>query len=120
MTNKTSIALLIISGTLMIGSLILSLCEKMVIATLLLVLGLMLLIAIKCYDWGYVTAKEELVDKETPMKPIAYKLPYEVHDGEVVTKYYDYKCPKCNGFTRMNKYCPHCGQRLDWSGKDDS
>lgn len=67
---------------------------------------------------------QELVDKETPMKPIANKLPYEVHDGEIVTKYYEYNCPKCNVvltkkwrhvYIRADKYCPNCGQKLDWS-----
>lgn len=68
MTDRTNIALLIISGTLMIGSLVLSLCEKVISATILLVLGLILLIAIKCYDWGYDTAKEEIVKVEKNKK----------------------------------------------------
>ena len=67
---------------------------------------------------------QELVDKETPMKPIVNKLPYEVHDGEIVTKYYECNCPKCNVvltkkwghvYIRADKYCPNCGQKLDWS-----
>ena len=68
MKTRTSIALLTINGTLMIGSLVLYLCDEVIRATLLLVLGLMLLIAIKCYDWGYNTAKEEIVETEKDNK----------------------------------------------------
>lgn len=76
MKTKTSIVLLSIDGALMIGSLVLYLCEKVVIATLLLVLGLMLLIAIRCYDWGYTTAKEEIVETEKNKKEEGLTLEY--------------------------------------------
>lgn len=49
----------------------------------------------------------ELIERDTPMKvdsPNYYGFGY-------------YKCPKCMDIVieeRFN-YCPHCGQRLDWS-----
>ena len=53
---------------------------------------------------------EELVDKETPMKP---------------NYHYDHSCGKCgsqrikdfNDFVN-EKYCSNCGQKLDWSDED--
>lgn len=57
---------------------------------------------------------QELVDKETPMK---------------VGKPYIDDCPKCGKFMidtceydlyniPFIKYCPHCGQKLDWSDEN--
>lgn len=59
----------------------------------------------------YIATLQELVDKETPMK---------------VTEKWSDDCPKCNKFMidtceyalhniPFIKYCPHCGQKLDWS-----
>lgn len=65
---------------------------------------------------------QELVDKETPMKPITIK-----PEGNSI---WDYptdriKCPNCNVQLPMKKnclkkknpilYCSRCGQKLDWS-----
>lgn len=47
---------------------------------------------------------QELVDKETPMKP--YK------DGK------KYKCTKCVIVRVSGNRCPNCGQKIDWS-KDE-
>lgn len=78
------------------------------------------------YPHLYNTIKE-LVDKETPMKPIVYNLN-------------QFKCPKCKKQIKGQKmlynmetkrfdkkcdwkcrkvYCPYCGQKLDWSDTND-
>lgn len=51
---------------------------------------------------------QELVDKETTMKPNNF-------DEE----YCMYNCPNCSKVNATFKfsYCPHCGQKLDWSDK---
>lgn len=55
---------------------------------------------------NYLEVLQELVDKETPKKPIK-KL------------YGHYKCPVCDNCWDprdwKSKYCELCGQRLDWS-----
>ena len=58
-------------------------------------------------DENEVEAIRELVDKATPMKPIAYS-ECPVCDENVFyeTKKGNYKC-----FT----YCTNCGQKIDWS-----
>lgn len=74
-----------------------------------------------------ITILQELVDKETPMKPIVYNLN-------------QFKCPKCKKQIKGQKmlynmetkrfdkkcvwkcrkvYCPYCGQKLDWSDTND-
>ena len=54
---------------------------------------------------------QELVDKETPMKPIIKNVCNEV-DGDV-----DYGvCPNCEyPLDYSFNHCPYCGQALDWS-----
>ena len=48
---------------------------------------------------------QELVDKTTPKKP------YDKGDY--------YICPNCsNDRCVCGKFCPNCGQALDWSGDD--
>lgn len=59
---------------------------------------------------------EELVDKETPMKPYKDDLSYS-----------GYKCSNChNNIYELRShnivntpYCIWCGQKLDWSDIDD-
>lgn len=50
-----------------------------------------------------------VLEKQIPKKPKAY-----VERG----KYFDYECPKCGmtyGQTTWHgKFCPNCGQALDW------
>ena len=58
----------------------------------------------------------ELVDKETPKKPI--KIKYKLFRGWV--------CPHCAKDISNNRkrkyqkvqYCPHCGQKLDWGEEE--
>ena len=45
---------------------------------------------------------QELVDKETPMKPL------KLIEGDFCRNC-KYEIPE-----NVEKYCPHCGQKLDW------
>lgn len=64
-----------------------------------------------------------LVEKETPKEPILYT---DVIHGEEVNVY---ECPNCASFLGYENeckeeyyqslYCSGCGQRLDWSKKQD-
>lgn len=51
---------------------------------------------------------QDLVDEETPMKPNNFDKEYCM-----------YNCPNCSKVNATFKfsYCPHCGQKLDWSEK---
>ena len=61
-------------------------------------------------DWHLsVEELQELVDKETPMKPInTYKIDFGPDDcGD---------CSKCESLVNyLMVYCYKCGQKLDWS-----
>lgn len=62
---------------------------------------------------------QELVDKETPMKPLVTEV---VDDNRAID--YDKSCPKCKELMYSTsdledwsdgiKYCWNCGQKLDW------
>lgn len=59
----------------------------------------------------YKDILQELVDKATPKKPLGLSL---THDGRVGN------CPFCKKLVReRSKNICECGQKLDWSGKDD-
>lgn len=52
---------------------------------------------------------QELVDKETPMKVVKWKLAQP-----------ETRCAKCGaGLERKHDYCWGCGRKLDWSDKDE-
>lgn len=62
--------------------------------------------------YGAVQIVDELVDKETPKKPKTII--------RTEKSFVNYECPNCDvswGFTdtKVVKYCPCCGQHLDWS-----
>lgn len=64
-----------------------------------------------------LTTLQEIVDKETPMKPYDY----DCQIGEKIS-YFNWDCPKCGYFhltTILHKYCSNCGQKLDWSEVND-
>ena len=79
------------------------------------------------YKINPVSVLQQLVDKETPMKPIVKELKRPDGKGGEEFWQYLYKCPKCeenynkNGFGHYNSldkgipYCAYCGQKLDWS-----
>ena len=53
---------------------------------------------------------KELVKKETPIQVIVNWFGQDDED------YYSYFCPMCNNdlYGEEEKYCPNCGQKLDW------
>ncbi len=55
-------------------------------------------------DWIYTL--QELVDKETPMKPLE-----DNYLGE-------FMCECGSPITKDYKYCPNCGQKLNWNKKE--
>ena len=55
-------------------------------------------------DW--IDTLQELVDKETPMKPLE-----DNYLGE-------FMCECGSPITKDQKYCPNCGQKLNWSYKE--
>jgi hypothetical protein len=64
---------------------------------------------------GHKKVLQELVDKATQKKVKEPKL-LNGHKNTFIDGY----CPNCNEHNfRCNKYCMHCGQKLDWSDKDE-
>ena len=70
---------------------------------------------VKLHDYNVL---QELVDRATPKKPR-----YEA-DGYCngVLVYDTWRCPNCETRYEVDydefKYCPKCGQAIDWSDKD--
>ena len=61
---------------------------------------------------------QELVDKATPEAPNVEHSGWRSPDGVSVLTFFKYKCPCCERrVTDIDKFCPNCGQRLDWSEK---
>ena len=60
----------------------------------------------------YCNLLQELVEKETPMKPAQH-----IHSK---TKKVYYECRGCGiaGITKAHNYCSECGQKLDWSDSE--
>lgn len=84
------------------------------------------------YKINPVSVLQELVDKETPKKPIIKELTRPDGKGGKEFWEYLYKCPTCeenykknrfiNHFNSLDKgipYCAYCGQHLDWSEEED-
>ena len=63
-----------------------------------------------------LTTLNELVKKETPIKPIV-----EDARNSGYSYGYSYICPKCNEVyvNVIHKYCNNCGQKLDWSDTNE-
>lgn len=63
---------------------------------------------------------QELVDKATPTKPNIWGDGID-SDGEIIYDMYD--CPYCHKSYEIDyekyKYCPNCGQCLDWGDIDE-
>ena len=66
-----------------------------------------------------VETLQELVDKATPTKPSYWGDGYD-YEGNIIYDVYD--CPKCGESYEIDyekyKYCPNCGQAIDWSDED--
>ena len=58
------------------------------------------------------------LEKQIPMKPNNMETIFDFSGRYYTTKG---NCPACNseGLYKSDFYCNKCGQRLDWSGKDD-
>lgn len=74
---------------------------------------------------------QELVDKETPKKPIKETLldAYDCDDRSIDFEWTRTLCPHCkddliNEYEERDfedyDYCPCCGGRLDWSDEDEN
>lgn len=72
---------------------------------------------------------QELVDKATPKKPKVYTdtRNYIDFEGNCSGSYEVnvLECPKCGSYlfdeddqSKACDYCPHCGQRIDWSEEE--
>lgn len=69
---------------------------------------------------------EKLSEKEKPKKPELVDVRFRQRGrryGELVTLEACYKCPNCRTHIFFDcddkKYCASCGQRLDWSKKNE-
>ena len=64
-------------------------------------------------------ALQELVDKATPKAPNVEHSGWRSPDGVSVLTFFKYKCPCCERrVTDIDKFCPNCGQAIDWSKND--
>lgn len=64
---------------------------------------------------------QELIDKATPIKP---DLEGDGYDGEGNIIYDTAICPICHrnfeiDYDEHVRYCPDCGQKMDWSDEED-
>lgn len=77
-----------------------------------------------CYEiCDSMTTLRKLVNKETPKKPeIKELIRKDNYRDESNIPRYDWWCPNCH-LEHMSgndlKYCPSCGQALDWVDKND-
>lgn len=64
---------------------------------------------------------QELVDKATSKKVINKHKEYFYYDEEqpFPASKTTGLCPVCKHNIEQNKYCPHCGQKIDWSGYNE-
>jgi len=56
-----------------------------------------------CNNFYYNNDVIKALDKQVPKKPI--------------DNFFDKRCPSCNsiwGITKNEKFCPNCGQAMDW------
>lgn len=59
---------------------------------------------------------QELVDKVTPKAPNFEHSGQRSPDGVSVIMFFKYNCPCCKSrISRIDKFCPECGQAIDWS-----
>ena len=63
-------------------------------------------------DWNLLKG---LVEKATPKTPIFEHSGQRSPDGKSVLMFFKYKCQCCERrVTDIDKFCPCCGQALDW------
>ena len=72
-------------------------------------------------DFDDIATLQELVDKETP-KPIIVKTymsaVHDIYGNYLRTKDLCSNCKKEIHYSSY-KYCPHCGQKLEWGDDND-
>ncbi len=84
-------------------------------------------------DYKQFEILKELVERATPVKPFKEQMldTYDSDNGSHTFEYENVKCDKCNALlttendrydcwinpTKLKelKFCPNCGQALDWS-----
>lgn len=55
------------------------------------------------------------LEKQCPQPPV-----FKDKDGNIDMQNGELQCPSCGSRGIIGcKYCPHCGQRIDWSGEVD-
>ena len=63
-------------------------------------------------DWNLL---KSLVEKATPKAPSVKHSGQRSPDGVSVLTFFEYGCPRCKRrVTDIDKFCPNCGQALDW------
>lgn len=61
---------------------------------------------------------QELVNKATPKAPNVEHSGQRSPDGASVLMFFKYECPCCERrITGIDKFCPNCGQAIDWGNK---
>ena len=66
------------------------------------------------HDWK--SDLQELIDKVTPKAPNFEHSGQRSPDGVSVIMFFKYNCPCCKSrISRIDKFCPECGQAIDWS-----
>ena len=69
------------------------------------------------YYLEWTNVLQELVDKETPMKP-KIEQQHDYVECHYVCSYEICLCPKCEvKISYADEYCSKCGQKLDWEEK---
>lgn len=72
-----------------------------------------------CVKWPLyqrsIRSLQELVDKETPKKPVIRGLSVAIHTCPVCDKELIVTNDEIVIYKTKTNYCDNCGQRLDWS-----
>ena len=67
----------------------------------------------------YFDILQELIDKETPIKP-KIEQQHDYVECHYVCSYEICLCPKCGvKISYADEYCSDCGQKINWSEKDE-
>lgn len=67
----------------------------------------------------YRQTLQELVDKETPKKPVIRGLSFAMHTCPICDKELIITNDETVIYKTKTNYCDNCGQKLDWSDNDE-
>ena len=68
-------------------------------------------------DWNLL---KELVERATPKAPNVTHSGQRSLDGTSVITSFEYRCLHCGRrITDIDKFCPSCGQRIDWGNDNE-